>query len=92
MYVCMYSIKKFQCYEIKKIKLRTACIYGKETLKLFAKFACHTILTFVKKNDPKLPCSEDKFQIPLIFEKICSWGSKISSASFTIEPRSFKSR
>ena len=63
-----------------------------ETLKLAASWACHTTRTLVKKNEPKLPWSEDKFQTPLIFAMICSCGNRTKLSSLTMDPRSFKSR
>ena len=42
----------------------TICMYGSDTLKFAAEFACQTTLTFVKKNEPRLPCSEDRFHTP----------------------------
>ena len=38
-----------------------------ETLKFSASDACHTTRTLVMKNVPKLPWSDDRFQMPSIY-------------------------
>jgi len=49
---------------VLKVFLLTICMYGSETLKLVAELACQTTLTLVRKNEPRLPCSEERFHTP----------------------------
>ena len=63
-----------------------------DTLKFSARLACQTRRTFVMKNVPRLPWSDERFQTPCTLLYICSLGSRIRLLFLMMAPRNLRSR
>ena len=61
----------WSCHHAMEGMLTRACMYGMDTLKFSAWFACQTRRTLVMKKVPRLPWSEERFHTPLIRLYLC---------------------